>query len=485
MDLYRPCRLEARQAIVAVDSLPRIARVWTAVSMRRPAAAGRPRPRPTTTTFLSAPRQDVDARNARPSARPASIRGRRARGPLSMHIAIVAPIAGQDVLDYLDPGSAPPVGYTGAPLTGILIGELLRMGHRVTGITTDGELPLEAGPVRHRGTNFTLVVCPARRRAWRFNGRHVGRAVDLFALERRSLASVIREAAPDIVHAHWTYEFALAAIDTGLPHLITCHDLPEVVFRFTRSPYRALRWLMAKEVFGRGRAFTTVSTYMAEALTSRLGHAPRVVPNPVASQALARGRTRCLPQTRRVAMVCNGWDRLKNPKAALLAFASWRRCQPGAEFHLFGHDFGPGQSAQLWASASGLSEAVVFHGHCAHGLLIEQLDQADVLVHPALHESFGVVLAEAMALGIPVVAGHMSGGVSFVVGGSSSDRHGAGLLTDVRSPSAISDSLSKLFEGEYEGRSEAGRSRAQMHFSPRAVAGAYENAYVEGLTAWS
>jgi hypothetical protein len=31
---------------------------------------------------------------------------------------------------------------------------------------------------------------------------------------------------PDILSAHWTYEFAAAAIATGIPHVVTAHDAP-------------------------------------------------------------------------------------------------------------------------------------------------------------------------------------------------------------------------------------------------------------------
>ena len=61
----------------------------------------------------------------------------------TLHIVLAGHIAGDDVKDYLAPGQADslPTGYLGAPLMGILIGELLRLGHRVTAITTDPTLP--------------------------------------------------------------------------------------------------------------------------------------------------------------------------------------------------------------------------------------------------------------------------------------------------------------------------------------------------------
>jgi hypothetical protein len=252
-----------------------------------------------------------------------------------MHIAFAGHVAGDDVRGYLNAGDIQvPRGYLGAPLTGILIGELLRAGHRVTAITTDPTLPIQRGPVRLEGPNFTFIVCPARPRAWRPNGWRLGRAVDLFAFERRQVRDAIAVAAPDIVHVHWSYEFALAALAQPVPHLITCHDSPLAVLRFTRSFYRALRYLMAQRVFRKGREFTTVSDYMALELEPSLGYKPQVIPNPVAPYVIERGRVRAASASRRVAMICNGWDRRKNPEPALLAFSRWRKSETAAELHL-------------------------------------------------------------------------------------------------------------------------------------------------------
>lgn len=401
-----------------------------------------------------------------------------------MHIALVGPIAGADVRSFLfDESNAVCQGYVGAPLTGIIIGELLRLGHRVTAITTDSALPLAGGAVRREGKNFSFIVCPARPRAWAFNGKHPGRAVDFFAVERQAISEILATEGPDIVHAHWSYEFALAALNQSAPHLITCHDAPAVVLRFTRSPYRALRYLMARRVFRKGREFTTVSDYMAAELASSLGHWPQVIPNPVAAHVLALGRDRKASSSRRVALVCNGWDRRKNAEPALRAFALWRLSEPSAELHLFGADFGVDEQAQRWAQDEGIAEGMNFRGRLPHRDLVEALSQTDALIHPALEESFGVVLAEAMALGLPIVAGRESGAVPWVMGADASGKSAVGLLTDVRSPGALAQALIELFDDRYEARSAFGRQMANDRYAPLAVTQAYLKRYQSILQA--
>lgn len=396
-----------------------------------------------------------------------------------LHIVLAGPIAGDDIRQFLalDARDDLPVGYLGAPLMGILIGQLLQLGHRVTAITHDTGVPQDGGVIVREGPGFSFQVCPARPRAWRFNGWLPGRAMDLFARERALIRQQMIAAAPDVVHAHWSYEFALAALDQPAPHLITCHDAPAVVLHFNRNLYRAVRYLMARQVFKRGTAFTTVSDYMARTLAPVLRSPLAVIPNPVSPRALALGRDRNLPTTRRVVMVCNGWDQRKNPEPGLRAFALWRQSQPLAELHLYGADFGPGEAGQRWACTHTLEAGVSFHGRLPHARLLEELASADVLLHTSLEESFGVVLAEAMVLGLPVVAGHDSGAVPWVLGRIGRDDVECGRTVDVRSVDAIAGALSDVFAANYAEMSSAGRRSATQRFAVPTIAAEYCKRY--------
>jgi glycosyltransferase involved in cell wall biosynthesis len=116
-----------------------------------------------------------------------------------------------------------------------------------------------------------------------------------------------------------------------------------------------------------------------------------------------------------------------------------------------------------------------------HRELLTALAELDALLHPSLEESFGVVLAEAMALGLPVVAGRDSGAVPWVLGANPEGKCATGVLTDVRSATGMTNALHTLFDMEYAARSAAGLSRARCYFSPVAVALAYEARYMRTL----
>lgn len=61
------------------------------------------------------------------------------------------------------------------------------------------------------------------------------------------------------------------------------------------------------------------------------------------------------------------------------------------------------------------SEYVVFLGSVQHDALIEHYQNSDVLLLPSQHESFGMVITEAMSCGVPVVALKGAGGPDEII----------------------------------------------------------------------
>ncbi len=398
-----------------------------------------------------------------------------------LHIALCGPVAGADLAPLMGlPPAALPRGYEGAPLLMTLVQAWLAMGHRVTVVTLSSDLdmacpsPAFTSPTQPR---LRVVFCPLRPRAWRPVQGRPGRILDLYRGERQALVAALREAAPEVVHAHWVYEFAWAALDSGLPTLVTGHDSPRVVARMNRwarpsiSLYRALRQLMARRVLRREPSLSVVSPYLQAELAAQGAPDAVVIPNPVAPRALALGRDRERGELLRIAMVCNGWDARKNPQTGLQAFARVAASLPQAELHLFGNAFEPGGSAARYCeqqdSLRSLRSRIHCHGPLPHAALLERLAGLDLLLHPAREETFGMAIAEAMALGLPVIAGRAAGAVPWVL-------QEADCLADVESPADLARVLLLLAEPvRYATLSQRLRESVRQRFAAEAVAAAY------------
>ncbi len=398
-----------------------------------------------------------------------------------MKIGITGPISTESVSQHLGPDiSSLPKGMGGAPLLGTLISALLDRGHEVSAYTLDTTLPpsLKEPIVVDGGRGFKIYFGPYRPYSFRPNHWRPGRMMDFFRIERHAIERAIEIDKPDVVHAHWSYEFALAAIASKRPHLVTCHDSPVQVLRFMPNMYRLGRYFMARMVFRKAKAVSAVSPYLKDEVSRFAKVRVEVVPNPTPltlsqQRFSSESRTAGLSQPN-IAMVLNGWDGRKNPAPALEAFAMLRQILPSATLHLFGRDFGSGEKAEAWTKARKMDVGVIFHGSTPHELLLAGLSKMHLLLHPALEESCPMSLVEAMSLGLPVVGGDMSGGVPWVL-----DYGSAGILTDIRSPEAICKAVLKVLSDVklYEQYSHAGYERVRNVFSSDMIVSQYEELY--------
>ncbi|MCW2903802.1 MAG: glycosyltransferase family 1 protein [Streptosporangiaceae bacterium] len=379
-----------------------------------------------------------------------------------MHIGLAGPVDLDPLRAYV-PGPFPAV-YS-FPLIGWLARSWLEQGHRVTVYALSSEVTERqvygtADPLR-------IVVVPQRPRA-----RH--RLRDLFHAERVGLASAMRDQPADVLSAHWTYEFALAAESTGLPTYVTAHDTPLRAAWEMRSAYRWLRSGLALPAVHRATALSAVSPYAARHLRQCLGvrRHVKVIPNGVRLDALPRaGQPRAVVHRPVFASVINGWGPLKNGIGLLRAFRLVRQRLPDARLFMFGDGFGAAGPASRWAAEKGLNTGVEFFGPTDHLSMLRCVsEEVDVLVHPSRVECFPMVVAEAMAVGIPLVAGARSGGVPWVLDGGR-----AGVLTDIDNPAKLAAAMWALV-GDQERRAllvHAARTRVSTHFQLQDVARTY------------
>ena len=381
-----------------------------------------------------------------------------------MEILLAGPIQTGPLRDWLTdelPANSP-TGRGGTAVTQIAIG-LLERGHRVTVVTLD--TAIEPGQeFRAEGQRLTLHVGPYRTK---------GRARDAFSVERRYVAETIDRVTADVVHAHWTYEYALGALAVQRGTLITVRDWAPTILAHHPDHYRLVRLGMNVVALYRGAHFTVTSPYMRDRVERWRRVRPDVIPNALHDRAFAvRPRT---PNGAPVILaVNNGAGRRKNVPTLLRAFSIVIRRLPLARLRLAGAGYEADGPISRWARMNRLDQGVEFYGFVPHDELVSLYDSATLFAHPALEESFGIVLVEAMARGVPVVAGARSGAVPWVLG------HGdAGVLTDVTSPPALAAAIHEVAnESEWANRvGLAGYDYARRMFSLSSVIDSYVDVY--------
>ncbi len=381
-----------------------------------------------------------------------------------MKIGVCGPIDTRPLMPYLDAGAeAMPAGMGGASVVALVRGAL-ESGWRVTVFSLDsslGEELIATGP--------RLKICMGP-----YRPRH--RARDLFAAERRYLAAAIARERPDAVHAHWTYEFALGALESGLPAVITAHDRPLQILRWDHSPYRLVRTLMARIVTRRARCLTAVSEPVAAHYRRYFGwRGPLpVIPNCLEPEWFEAPDAAVPREGLTFAGVLTGWGPLKNGATLLEAFAAVRRDLPGTRLLLFGYGHGPGEEAERWALRRNLCAGVEFIGQIERRELRKQLRVADVLVHPSREESYSMAVAEAMAAGLPVIALPGSGGIADTLDGGRD-----ALLAADHSPAALAVAMLRLARDPALRVEMAQRAQAAVRrdFSAARVLAAYAELY--------
>ena len=291
---------------------------------------------------------------------------------------------------------------------------------------------------RHFGIAYGAgVVGNLRRQPWR--AAFVPPMLGSFALAARRAA---RDA--DLVHAHWLPAGAVA-LTTGKPFVVQLWGTDVELAQRARP--------VARAVLRRARLVICASNALADSARELGAREVRVIPSGVdvpeqvaeaadPPEVLFAGRLSPEKGILELVEAANGM------KLVVAGDGPLRDRVPGA---------------------------LGFVPHHALGPLYER---AAVVAVPSHREGFGVVCAEAMAYGRPVVAGAVGGLLDLVADGET------GLLVPPRDVPALREALERLL-GDRELRrrmGEAARERVREHFAWPAVTDATLTAYEAALS---
>lgn len=384
-----------------------------------------------------------------------------------MHVAIAGPAdlrAFQDEIGYRGGGLAESIAPAYGTNVNALAGALWRSGHTVTVVTHRRGMPQRDWSAERA----TYAQVGSRASAPR-------QALDHWRVEVAEMALALRSSEADIVHGHWTYEWALAALESGKPALLTIHDAPFTILKHMPSLYRVSRLLLSWRVRNRadGALLSAVSPHVGEMWARQMRCSipvttiPNIVPIPPWAPQLQP------PNSLTFVEVASS-DPWKNVPVLLIAFARVVDLIPRAQLVLIGPGLERTGKIAKKARTRGLDRNVVFRGALSREATLRELSRARAHVHVSLEESFGNTVVESLALGTPVIAGNRAGGIPWIL------RNGElGSLVDVSNPSAIAEEMYSLAQDDSKWIEFSARGRASFdnEYSAESVADQYLGLY--------
>ncbi len=266
----------------------------------------------------------------------------------------------------------------------------------------------------------------------------------------------VRRLRPDLVHTHLVHGDVYGAVGAGRRTLVSTKHNDD---RFRLGPFRYVERALA----GRAGRVIAISDSLRRFCVDGVGlPAAKVEVVHYGLDALPQpwgddGRVP-LPAGARVLLCVARLAEQKGVDVAIRALERIREQEPRTVLVVLGE--GP-ERARLEAVAG---EGVYLPGRV--GDVAAWYRRAEVLVHPARWEGFGLALLEAMLAGKPVVATRVSAAPEIVVDGET------GLLVSPDDPGALADALTTLLADRAKAGSlgESGYARARGEFSVERMA---------------
>lgn len=355
---------------------------------------------------------------------------------------------------------------------------LVRRGHEVALVTTDLDGPARLRPADVQQAFGPRVDTSVSRTLW---PRSFGFAPSMISELQARLPRA------DLVHVHGIYQFhtvigCALARRHSVPYVVHIHGALTPYHRskkgWKKRPYEALIERRNLE----HAAANIVMTRAEERSFAQWWPNARtaVVPPPIDRSLFVGGRIRTgvldqLPQPRRLITFLGRLTEKKGLDVLVDAFQRLSPSDPEAHLVIAGpDDEGVGKALMQQAKRLGIDNRVSLIGLVTGDAKRELLGASRVLALPSEDESFGVAVAEAMAVGTPVVV------TAEVALADDILKQGAGKVA-ARDGSAFAAAIDSLLIDDIAWREMAARARrfAADSFTDAAVLGRIEDLYLD------
>lgn len=285
-----------------------------------------------------------------------------------------------------------------------------------------------------------------------------------------------RQIGVDVVHGHGLGRRGDVAIQISPASVITVHGLvhreAELAGASLKSRVRSrLAAATMRRVLRQARVVISISDYDARSLEGLVRGRRVSIPNPIAREFFAEA-----PATNGAHILFAGvLTRRKNVEGLLSALALARARVPGARLLILGPAPDPEYAREIRALVGRLrlEDAVEFAGHVENERLVRELRACGAVALFSHEETSPTILAQAMAVGKPVVASRVGGIPEMVADGES------GFLVEPGDTHGLAERLVELIESP-ELRLRMGayaQAIARQRYEPAAVARRTVEAY--------
>nr|WP_281722554.1 glycosyltransferase family 4 protein [Nitrosomonas nitrosa] len=242
---------------------------------------------------------------------------------------------------------------------------------------------------------------------WIWKGRMPG-FIGYWSSLRRSIHRRLMDIEPHLTHfqgmAGWTLGY-------GAPYVFTVHGIAERDILYSGAPLVSLRKAVIGYVERLGRTAAPhtilISPYVAQEIGNHIKGKVWCIENPVTHEFFDLERACDEPVILYVGRV----SERKNVEGLLGAFAEIRKSCAGATLRIAGEpdDMKYFQRCMAIVQRSGLDSAVKFLGAVDRPSLLRELSRAACLALISKQETAPMIVEEAMAAGVPVVASRICG----------------------------------------------------------------------------